>query len=60
MENLTKYQAVEIALMLSDWCIDNGDCITCPFHTKKGCMLSDKDDVVLPRNWKVRAIDLFR
>ena len=60
MENLTKFQAAEIAVMLSDLCKDSGDCAICPFHTKKGCMLSDINGEVVPRNWIVRQIDLYK
>jgi hypothetical protein len=60
MEKLTKFQAVEIAVMLSDLCKDTDDCNKCPFHTKKGCMLSDKNNEYMPSDWIVRQIDLFK
>ena len=59
MENLTKYQAAEIALMLSDHCNDQEKCDDCIFCTRKGCMISDVHDQVIPSDWKVRQIDLF-
>ena len=57
VNGLTKLQAAEIALILSDYCNEHGDCDDCIFCTTKGCMLSDNHDQVLPCNWKVRQID---
>ena len=59
MEKITKFQAAEIALMLSNNCIDHKNCDDCAFITKKGCMLSDIHDQVLPDHWKVIELDLF-
>lgn len=61
MENLTKFQAAEIALMLSDNCKEHDDgCDDCIFSTRKGCMLSDVNAIVIPSDWIVRQIDLFK
>lgn len=59
MEKLTKFQAAEIAAMISDYCKDQDKCDDCIFCTRKGCMLSDKNDEYMPSDWKIRQIDLF-